>query len=322
MRRICLSVTLVLLIILAVSCGSEVFNSDEEVLSDITPERITFTDSFSRPVTVEKKPKRVVCLTGSFAEIWMLSGGEVVGAAEDAWQDFDLELGSDTVSTGGAHSPNLEIILSARPDFVIASGATASHVELMSALEKSGTPVAYFDIDCFDDYLSVLDICTDITGRKDLYNENGTKIKEEIERIKEDFADLSLGMDEKKILLLRASSSSVKAKGSDGTVIGEMLCDLGCINIADSDKSLLENLSVEKVITESPYRIFIVTMGNDESASRENISELITKNPSWAGLDAVKKGRLHFMEKRLFNIKPNARWAEAYEILKEIFENQ
>lgn len=322
MKRFIVFLLSVTLFLCLASCSvNEEFNTDDNIIPDATREQITFTDFLGRAVKVDKSPERVACLLGSFAEIWMLAGGDVVAAADDAWQDFTLGLSENTVNIGGAHSPSLELILSSCPDFVIASASTASNVELMEALEKSGTPVAYFDIDCFENYLLMLDICTDITGRKELYKQNGIDIKEQIDDIKSEFSSLMLDENQRKILILRASSSSVKAKGSEGTVLGEMLCDLGCVNIADSEKSLLENLSVEKVISEDPYRIFVVTMGNNENAAKENISKLIYENPAWSGLDAVKNGRLHFMEKRLFNIKPNVRWAEAYEKLTAIFKN-
>ena len=117
--------------------------------------------------------------------------------------------------------------------------------------------------------------------------------------------------------MLRTASSFVKAKGSEGTILGEMLADMGCINVADSDTSLLENLSVEAVIREQPYRIFAVTMGSDTEAAKRSLENLIKENPAWSTLEAVKEGRLHIMDKTLFNLKPNDRWAESYEILYE-----
>ena len=118
--------------------------------------------------------------------------------------------------------------------------------------------------------------------------------------------------------MLRTSAGSVKAKGSSGTVLGELLWDLGCVNIADSDKSLLENLSVESIIRQEPYHIFVVTMGDDNQKTMENLQRMMEENPAWGGLRAVKEGRLHLMDRNLFNLKPNARWAQAYETLCKI----
>ena len=117
------------------------------------------------------------------------------------------------------------------------------------------------------------------------------------------------------MLVLRVSSGSVKAKGSRGTVLGEMLSDIGCVNVADSDETLLENLSVESVIRQEPYRIFVVTMGSDTEKSRKNLERMIESDPAWSSLEALREGRVHIMDKRLFNLKPNAKWAKAYEEL-------
>lgn len=278
---------------------------------------ITFTDALGREVTVPKEPQRVAALIGSFADVWLLAGGSVCAAAEDAWEDFELDL-PDAVNIGGAHSPNLELIFSANPDFVIASASTSSNVEMEGTLESAGITVAYFDVDNFEDYLSMLDICTDITCRKDLYEQNGLEIQSRIEAIKRNFEEKSLPEDQRTVLLLRAHSGSVKAKGSEGTVLGEMLADLGCINIADSDTSLLETLSVESVIRQEPYRIFVVTMGNDTQKAMDNLYQMMNENPAWGSLEAVAEGRFHLMDRKLFNIKPNADWAVSYEKLSEI----
>ena len=302
-------------LVLFTFCGCSVKSSDN-VFSDMDAQ-IIFTDALNREIHIEKSPERVAALIGSFADVWQLSGGSVCATAEDAWDDFGLELG-DAVNIGGAHSPSVESLLSADPDFVIASASTASNVEMKETLENAGITVAYFDVDCFEDYLSMLDICTDITGRKDLYVQNGTMLQAQIDAIKEECLQANLPENERKILLLRASSGFVKAKGSEGTILGEMLADLGCINIADSDEALLENLSVESVIREEPYRIFVVTMGDDTETAIDNRTRMMDETPAWGSLEAVSENRLHIMDRKLFNIKPNAKWAEAYEQLSAI----
>ena len=294
---------------LLTACSSEQNEYDQSA--------VIFTDALGREVSVPKEPERVAALIGSFADVWMLAGGSVCATAEDAWDDFGLAL-PDAVNIGGAHSPNLELIFSVNPDFVIASASTSSNVEMKETLEAAGITVAYFDVDNFSDYLAMLDICTDITERKDLYECNGLAIQSQIEDIKQAIEERALPEEQRTVLLLRAHSSSVKAKGSKGTILGEMLADLGCINIADSDTSLLETLSVESIIRQEPYRIFVVTMGNDTEKAIDNLNQMMNENPAWGTLDAVAEGRLHLMERKLFNIKPNADWAKSYEKLSEI----
>ena len=110
----------------------------------------------------------------------------------------------------------------------------------------------------------------------------------------------------------------MKAKGSEGTVLGEMLADMGCVNIADGNAALSEGLSVEAVIKEEPHHIFAVTMGNDAEGAKLTLENMLKEDPAWGRLSAVREGRVHMMDKRLFNMKPNARWSEAYGILYEV----
>ena len=44
------------------------------------------------------------------------------------------------------------------------------------------------------------------------------------------------------------------------------------------------------------------------------VETMIQENPAWLELTAVQQGRLYFMDKNLYNLKPNHRWGEAYEI--------
>ena len=307
---------IVFLLLSAVVCGHITACAPPAAAPSEGHGAIRFTDALGREVSLDQKPTRVAALLGSFADVWMLAGGTLCAAAEDAWEDFGLKL-DDAVNVGGAHSPSLERLLSADPELVLASASTASHVDMKDTLEAMGITVAYFNVDHFGDYLTMLDICSDLTGRKDLYEQNGLRIQKEIRQIKDAYAACNLTDQERTVLLLRASSGAVKAKGSEGTILGEMLADMGCINIADGESGLLEDLSVEAVIRAEPQHIFVVTMGSDTEAAMASLSSMMTENPAWGSLRAVAEGRLHVMDKTLFNLKPNDRWGEAYRKLYE-----
>ena len=64
--------------------------------------------------------------------------------------------------------------------------------------------------------------------------------------------------------------------------------------------------------------IFVVTMG-DEQKAIDNLTKTMKENPAWATLEAVQQDRMHFMDKKMFNLKPNAKWAQSYEQLCEVF---
>ena len=165
---------LVLLLLLCTGCA------DRSAQVKQTSEMKTFTDDMGRKVSVDN-PERVAALLGSYADIWYLAGGEICASADDAWEDFDLPLPEDAVNLGMTKELSLEKLFQADPDFVLASSNTKGNVEWMDTLEAAGIPVAYFEVSDFEDYQRVLKICTEITGREDLYEQNGLAVKEQIE---------------------------------------------------------------------------------------------------------------------------------------------
>ena len=275
---------------------------------------VTFTDDLGREVTVESTG-RVACLLGSFADVWYLAGGEGIAAADDAWEDFDLPLAPDAVNLGHTKELSLEALLAAEPGLVLASANTEVDVQWMPTLEAAGIPTAYFDVSDFDDYLRMLKRCTDLTGRPDLYEQHGLDVQKQIDEAVEKAKARGTSP---KVLYLRASASSIRAKNSRGSVLGEMLAALGCVNIADSDSSLLENLSMEHILMEDPDFIFFVQLGDDTEGTRENMERFFAEHPAWASLTAVREGRVILLDKKLYNMKPNARWGEAYLALEEM----
>ena len=280
---------------------------------------VTVTDDLGNKVTFEEMPKSVAAIMGSFADTWVLAGGTLKAAVNDAWEDFGLDLGKDVVNLGKYNAINLEQLFSAEPDLVIASANTKKQVDIKDTLEKAGVKVLYFNVNSFEDYLRTLNICTQITGRADLYEKNGTAVAARVEAAKKAGQEAA-AKGAPKVLFIRAAASVIKAKGSEDTVLGIMLKDLGCVNIADGN-DLLENLSIEKIIAEDPEMIFITEQGSDHEGTQKALKDALTSNPAWSGLTAVKEGRVYYLEKKLYQLKPNALWGEAYEKLeKTIYE--
>lgn len=276
---------------------------------------INFTDDLGRQLHINERPKRVAALIGSFADIWCLAGGKdtLVAAANDSWTSFDLGLSDDVYDLGAIKEPNFEVLMSAEPDFILASCNTSADLELQSRFEELGINVAYFDIQSFDDYLRMLKVCTELTGQPDNYREYGEAVAE--------LVNSSIARNDgssPSVLCIRATGSSCKVKGSTDNVLGEMLADLGCANIADGNNSLLENLSIEAIIEADPDYIFAVLQGSDGSEAQKVLEQTLLKNPAWGTLTAVKENRFYVVENSLYNLKPNSRWGIAYEKLADI----
>ena len=283
-----------------------------------TDSAVEFVDAQGTQVALQSWD-RVVSLYGSFAELWLLAGGTLVGATTDAVEERGLALGEDVALVGNVKTPSLEEVLALRPDFVILSADIEGHVALDESLTAAGVPHAYFRVDNFEDYCTVLRQFCQMTGRDDLFEEYGTAQQQRVERIKAAAAQVQDAAPT--VLLIRAYSTGAKAKGID-IFAGAMLAELGADNIVTRYDSLLEDLSMETIIAADPDMILMVPMGANEAAAAAYMAEHFEANPAWAGLTAVQNGCYAILPKELFHYKPNARWADSYAYLAKILYPQ
>ena len=277
---------------------------------------VTFTDDTGAEVTVDN-PQRVVACMGSFASIWELAGGTLVGASDDAFTLSDYDLKSENVQKVGDFSnPNLESIIALEPDFVIMTsgsggrGGDSNQADLKAALAASNIPVACFQVTTFADYERMLRTCCDITGRDDLYEQNAQAVSE---RIKAITAKVPAG-EAPTALVLTTFSGGTRVQASS-TMTGAMLADLGVKNLAAENPSPLKDFSLESIIEMNPDYIFVVPMGNDDAAAMKALEDQTAANPAWSTLDAVQNGRYVTLDPHLFQYKPNERWDQSYQVL-------
>ncbi len=321
MKRHILS-SILLFALLLTACGRSAQpgsqSAEQSQPVDVSSEagKIAFTDALGQEFSIDP-PRRAVVMIGSFADVWVLAGGEdiLAATANDAWESYGLDLGEETANIGSPMKPSAELVLGAEPDLVIASSLSPSNLELQETFQRAGIPAAYFDVSSFQDYLDLLDLFTRLTGHPERYAQYGTAVQEQV-----DGAILRRAVYDyiPTVLTIQVSGSSVKVKNSEDNVLGPMLKDLGCLNIADGDDSLLEDLSLEAILRDDPNYIFAVYHGTDEGAARANLEESLLSNPAWASLSAVEGGRFHILERRMYSLKPNALWGEAYEQLADI----
>lgn len=279
------------------------------------PAACTFTDALGNAVTVEN-PRRVVSFYGSFAEMWVLAGGELAGTTDDAITERQLPLGEEVAIIGTTKKPNLELALSLAPDFAIFSADTSDHIQAAETLRAAGVPCAFFRVDTLEDYVNAMEVCTAITGRADLFEQNALAVQRQAQEVIGRVRPV-LEADPPTALLIRAYSTGAKAKGTDN-LAGVILHDLGVKNLVEQHPSLLEELSMEEIIAADPDYIFVTTMGSSSQKALDALAEGIQANPAWSSLSAVQNGRYVILPSDLFHYKPNARWGESYGYLADI----
>ena len=258
---------------------------------------------------------RTACLNSSIADLWKLAGGSVDITVAEAQERGFADDSVILVDSSSGRNINLEVLISAEPDLVLGSVDTESHVRLKAFLCDISVDMLLIKQDSFDDFLSIFKTLTGITGRNDLYQEYGEGQREGIEELIEAAKEAE---KKPRVLFIRAGSafSYVKAKRAEDHFAARIIEELGGINVADEVEALTDSISLEAILSTDIDKIIIVSQG-DESASRSYVENLFSQ-PGWRDVKAIREDDIVFLPKELFHFKPNGRWLEAYDVMKEV----
>lgn len=280
------------------------------------------TDSVGHQIQLSYTPQRTAVLFSSLADLWTVAGGKVAITVGETVQRGIT--GSDValVDSNAGKQINLELLLSLEPDFIIGSADIASHWELAQICQAAGIPTALFHIECFADYLEVLQVFCDILHNDRPYYTYGTSLQAEIDQL---LAENNYTGKTYLFLRVASTSDSIKAKTSAEHFACSMLNDFGLTNIYDGSSFSGGTINAEFLLYNEPDYIFVTLMG-DESAGRSNLERLF-EDPVWHNLSAVRSRRVSILSQDLFHFKPNSKWATAYrtlctELMKGIDENE
>ena len=254
-------------------------------------ESISITDSNGSQITLDTSAPRVVAAYGSFAEAWLLAGGELCGVTQDALEQRDLGLPEDIAVVGTVKEPNAEEIIALEPDLVLLASDITAQADIRDVLENAGLACAFFQVDTFADYAFMMEQLCAVTGREDLYEENVTQVGQQIEEAQ---ANAVLSSTRPNVLLIRAFSTGIKAK-TDDELAGAILKDLGAHNIADDHPSMLEDLSLEEVIAADPDYIFVLDRDAAIQTEGAQLAQEIVENELVKGTRAYTDGHIVYL---------------------------
>lgn len=307
LRHVFLSASMALSAGLVLSAALPVSASETQTEASSAGETEVQTEAES------KGPQSVAALSKSIGELWLLSGGKLAGITDDG---LKMEGIGDAVSIGSLAKPSEESILALDPDLVLLTGDIPSHKAVAEDLKNKGIPVEVIDIEKFADYDGYIKEFTEMTGRDDLYQQNVTDVKAAVDDVLKEKPE---GAEGKTYLELRVSATKNKAL-KDDYFASEIFNDFGLKNIAQDDSGL-DDLSVEAILAQNPDYIFVIPQGREDEAEKA-YEDAFTSDPAWETLSAVQSGQVYTMPKDLFQYKPNARWAEAYQYTADLLKGE
>ena len=252
---------------------------------------VTVTPAESEPLTLEKRPERIVSLSASNTEtLFAVGAGKQVVAVDDK-SNYPADAPKTDLS---GLTPNVEAISKYDPDLLVLSGDADNLVESMKAVD---IPVLVVPApDTFDDMYAGWEIIGKATGHADatadLIDQTRAGLDKIVADTKKPATPLTYYHE------LDTTYYSVTSK----TFLGQVYSLFGLTNIADpadKDAGGYPQLSNEAILAANPDLIFLA----DVKCCAQNAAAVAAR-PGWSTLNAVRNGNVVALDDDLAS-----RWA-------------
>ncbi len=276
-----LVVALCVLALAASGCGGKGGNGGRPTV---------YTDDLGRKVTIEKVPERIVSAAPANTEILFALGlgDKVVGVTK--YCDYP-PAAKKKHKIGEFSKLNVEAIVAAKPDLVLATGGVQK--EVLGKLDDLAITVYAVDASTFDETVSNIKKIGTMTGAGDKADDIARDMENRAEKVR-DAADRAQSEGEAKQRVFYEifyEETGVWTAGQKG-IISDLIKLAGGANIGDLEKSDYYQFNLETLFRENPD-VYLVGSG-----AMSNPGD-VAGRPGWDNLEAVRKGRVYVINEDL-----------------------
>ncbi|WP_415331481.1 heme ABC transporter substrate-binding protein IsdE [Clostridium perfringens] len=249
----------------------------------------------------------VVATSVAVTEILDELGVKVSGVPTSS---YDLpESTKDAVKVGNPMNPDLEIIKSLNPDVVVSVDTLGEDYKKL--FTDNNIPSEFIDLTTLEGLKTSISTLGERFNKTEKANEilNELKVKED------EFVNLS--KEEKKDVLLVFAAPGSMMIATPSSYIGNLVDKVGANNIVKDDKKPFVSYSNEEIVKLNPDMVLVMTHGMPEQAKKMS-EEKFASDPAWSRIEAVKEGKVYYLENGYFGMSANLKVTESLDKLGEI----
>ena len=283
---------------------------------------ISVQDGAGRHISLSQPAKRVIALSQGSLDIVQALGGRLVGRPSLASTSLPEELQSLPV-VGNAVAPNLEAILAASPDLIIAPaqahGDVAQRLQVVQATQYLSQARTVTDV------VQVIHDIGTLLGRQDQAMDLSRALRQELAEVRS-----GLPSTPRPTIFLFGTTQTFLVI-APWTYAGDLLRLAGGKNLAADIVSGYQHdpgyelgflpLSLEELLVTKPEVICVIRHG-DPQAVTTALNKELSSHPAWQGLGAVQRGRVHVMPAALFSADPGLNFPQAVRLLSEVLHER
>lgn len=257
--------------------------------------------------TNESGEIRLVATSPAVAQICNRLNLDLVGICQST---SDLPERYDGVTTVGmAMNPDLEIIKSLDPDYIL-SPATLQN-DLQPKYASIGVSSLFLNLKSVEGMYASIEGLGEKFGRE----EEAAVMLEEFDSFMTEFAEKNAGKESPKVLVLMGLPGSYII-ATDNSYVGSLVKLAGGTNVyGDGDGQEFLFANTEDMKTKEPDVILRAAHGLPDEA-RKMFAEEFSTNDIWQHFKAVQEGRVYDLDSDLFNMSANFSYEEALKALQ------
>ena len=257
--------------------------------------------------TNESREVRLVATSPAVVQICNRLDLDLVGICQST---SDLPERYDGVTTVGmAMNPDLEIIKSLDPDYIL-SPATLQN-DLQPKYASIGVSSLFLNLKSVEGMYASIEGLGEKFGRE----EEAAVMLEEFDSFMTEFAEKNAGKESPKVLVLMGLPGSYII-ATDNSYVGSLVKLAGGTNVyGDGDGQEFLFANTEDMKTKEPDVILRAAHGLPDEA-RKMFAEEFATNDIWQHFKAVQEGRVYDLDSNLFNMSANFSYEEALKALQ------
>ena len=296
------------MILLHIVCAL-LFALSGEASQDSTVLPMTVKDDLGFELTFSAYPSRIVSLAPSNTEILYAvgAGDRVVGVT--TYCDYPPEV-RDKEQIGGFTDPNVEKIVSLKPDLVLA--VRGNPRIMLETLRKLNLPVFAVEPESLEGVLEATSKVGKLVGRSEVADSLVSAMQSRIRAVAAVVDTVPL---ERRPRVLWGGWTTPIYTAGPGSLIDDLIRAAGGVNIAADAESTWPQYDLETVVVRDPQVILSGYM--EEKESLERAKEELKKWDGWRNISAVRTGRIYAIGTDLIG-RPGPRVIEGLERMASV----
>jgi iron complex transport system substrate-binding protein len=270
---------------------------------------LSFTDGLGHKITLESPARRVVSLAPSNTEILFAVGAGAQMIGRDSFSDYPAEAGNVPDIGGGFTALNTELILSKKPDLVLAAPLTPP--EQIADLQNVGLPVFVVpNPKTFTELYANLQTVGRLTGHEADAATLIDALKGRVDAVARTLA----GATQKPLIYyeLDATDPNAPYTSGPGTFVALLIDEAGGTNFGANLNGEWVQVSVEELLAKQPD---LIVLGDHTYGGVT--PEQVASRTGWQALKAVQQQKVFIFDDNLVS-RPGPRLVDGLEAMARL----